>query len=87
MYRESNKPLLVKIMGLPKLIGKVLDTRTIYLYRPDSMAKLVLWIPSRRRKGVRDYRLSRERQFQEFLDNLSQRWGVVIANTSENINE
>jgi hypothetical protein len=57
-------------MGLPRLIGKALNTRTIYLLRPDSMAGLVLWIPSRRRKGVRDYRLSRERQFQEFSDKL-----------------
>jgi hypothetical protein len=59
-----------KKMGLPRLIGKALNTRTIYLYRPDSMAGLVLRIPSRRRKGVRDYRFSRERQFQEFLDSL-----------------
>jgi hypothetical protein len=27
------------------LIGKALNNRTIYLYRPDSMAGLVLWIP------------------------------------------
>jgi hypothetical protein len=45
MYRESNEPLLVKIIGLPRLIGKAQNTRTIYLYRPDSMAGLVLWIP------------------------------------------
>jgi len=32
-------------MGLPRLIGKALNTRTIYLYRLDSMAGLVLWIP------------------------------------------
>jgi hypothetical protein len=57
-------------MGLPRLLGKALNTRIIYRYRPDSMAVLVLWIPSRRRKGVRDYRLSRERQFQEFSDSL-----------------
>jgi hypothetical protein len=34
-----------KKMGLPRLIGKALNNRTIYLYRPDSMAGLVLWIP------------------------------------------
>jgi hypothetical protein len=32
-------------MGLPRLIGKALNTRIIYQYRPDSMAVLVLWIP------------------------------------------
>jgi hypothetical protein len=32
-------------MGLPRLIGKALNTRIIYQYRPDSMAMLVLWIP------------------------------------------
>jgi hypothetical protein len=34
-----------KKMGLPRLIGKTLNARTIYLYRTDSMAGLVLWIP------------------------------------------
>jgi hypothetical protein len=68
MYRESNESPLEKKMGLPRLVVKALNTRTICLYRPDYMAGLVLWIPSRRRKGVWDYRFSRERQFREFSD-------------------
>jgi hypothetical protein len=72
-------------MGLPRLIGKALNTRTIYLLRPDSMAGLVLWIPSRRRKGVRDYRLSRERQFQEFSDKLIKEIGRCDRITFVNV--
>jgi hypothetical protein len=35
-----NEPLLVKIMGLPRLIGKTLNIRTIYLY---DHTDLILW--------------------------------------------
>jgi hypothetical protein len=63
-------------MGLPRLIGKILNTRTIYLYYQTD---LILWpdwfygFPPVRRIGVRDYRFSRERQFKEFSDSLIER--------------